>query len=109
MVFGRRAEFADVGDINEVAGETHRFEDLVELGSGGADEGFALEFVMIAGGFSDEHEVGLRISAGEDEGFAQSAKSAGRRPGGGGLLKGGDLLFRGVAGGADPGGDVWRR
>ena len=101
LVFRGRSVFTDVGDVNHVAGESHGLEDLVEFLAGGAHEGFGLELFVVAGGFSDEHEVGPGIPAGEDHDLSQGAKGPGGWPGCRDLFQRENLFFRSIAGCSD--------
>ncbi len=73
---GGGAEFHDVREIDVLAGEAHGFQDVIELLAGGTDEGFALDFLPIAGRLADEHHARLGISRGEDHDIAQGAQLA---------------------------------
>lgn len=74
LVLHRGAIFTDVGEVDFVAGEAHRFENLGEFLAGRADEGGFLAFLVVAGGFADEHDVGIGVSGGEDEVVAEGAE-----------------------------------
>ena len=104
LIFGGGTKFADVGNVDLVTGEAHGGKDLVKFDAGGADEGFAFLFVVVAGGFAHEHEVCFGISDGEDHGVAEAAEGFGWGPGVGDGGEGGDFFGRVVAGGADLGG-----
>ena len=71
-----RAELAEVGEVDLLAGETHGLEDGVELFAGGSGKRFTLLFVVKAGGVADEHEVGAGLALGKDEGLAEGAEVA---------------------------------
>lgn len=111
LVFGGGAEFANIGEIDLLAGEAHGFEDLVEFVAGWADEGFLLLLVVEAGGLADEHELGLWVAGGEDEGLAEALKVFKCGPslgdGGEGVYFFGWGAAAGADGGLCAGGGAW--
>ena len=66
-------------------------------------------FVLVAGGFSDEHEIGLGVSPGEDHGLAKALKVFGGGPGVGDGCEGCNFLGGGVSAGCDGGLGRWGR
>ena len=61
------AAFEDVADVHVVAGEAHRADDFGEQLSGFADERLALQILVLARRFADEHQLGLGIADAEDD------------------------------------------
>ena len=51
-----RTALQNVGDINCVPGEAHGLDDLCQELTGLADEGFALQILVLAGRFTDRRE-----------------------------------------------------
>ena len=62
-----RAPGDDVGDIDLVPRQADRREHAVEKLAGPADEGQALDVLVAARRFADQHDPAFRIAVGEDE------------------------------------------
>ncbi len=67
---GGGAALDDVGDVDLLAPEAHGGDHVVEELAAFADEGEALEVLVGAGAFADEHEAGVGVAVGEDDGAA---------------------------------------
>src|SRR5690606_18733368 len=72
-----RAELHDVRNVDLLARQAHRFEDLVELLPGGTDEGFSLLFLLRTRRFPDEDDLRHGIAHGEDDGLEERTEGAG--------------------------------
>ena len=57
----------DVGDVDRRAVEADRRQHAVEQFAGAADERQALDVLVAAGCFADEHHARLRVAVGEDK------------------------------------------
>ena len=62
----RRPALDDVGDVDVLALEIDRLDDLRQQLSRPSDERNALEIFIPAGGFPDEHQRGVRVAGAED-------------------------------------------
>src|SRR5688500_17606409 len=61
IAVARRPAFDDVGDVDIFTPEVDGFDDPVQELSGTADERLALDVLIRAGRFADEHQVRIRI------------------------------------------------
>ena len=72
----RRAAFDHVAYIDGFAVEPRFLEMIIEKPSRCADEGNALLVLLTPGAFTDEHDIGVRISVGNDDTVTVLAKAA---------------------------------
>ena len=78
----RRAAFDDVRNIYARTVEIDHFKHIVEQLTGGADERLALQILLLARSFADEHQLALGIADAENDvvpGFGQRAAAAAER------------------------------
>jgi len=62
LAWGVGPAFEDVGDIDLVTSEAHRFDDACQQLAGGSDEWLALAVFIHAGRFANKHERGMNVS-----------------------------------------------
>ena len=63
----RRAAFDDVRNIYARTVEIDHFKHIVEQLTGGADERLALQILLLARSFADEHQLALGIADAEND------------------------------------------
>jgi len=70
----RRTALDDVGDVDVIARQLHRLDDVGEQLSGAADKRFALQVLVASGRLADEHQISVRIAGAPDDLRARSGK-----------------------------------
>ena len=66
LVFQRGPKFTDVGNVDAVPGKSHRHQDLIQFLPGFSNKGLASPFFLVARGFSNQHELSLRVARSKD-------------------------------------------